>query len=123
MSRPDDSDRVLNELRTEIDRLDGEIFAALNRRLELVARLKRYKDEHGISFVDPDRERRMIDERVQANPGPLSDEGLRAFYVELLALIKRELRGYSSSGSGSSSVSAAPPPRRSPPPRPCRGSA
>ncbi len=93
MSRPDDSDRVLNELRTEIDRLDGEIFAALNRRLDVVTRLKRHKDEHGLSFLDPDRERRMIDERVQANPGPLSENGLRSFYAELLALIKRELHG------------------------------
>jgi chorismate mutase len=73
---------------TELDRL---IMDAVNRRLELVAELKRYKDEHGIAFVDPDRERSMVDTRVEENEGPLSDEGLRAFYVELLALTKREL--------------------------------
>jgi hypothetical protein len=33
----------------------------------------------------------MVDTRVEQNEGPLSDEGLRAFYVELLALTKREL--------------------------------
>ena len=33
----------------------------------------------------------MVDERVRENAGPLTDDGLRAFYVELLALIKREL--------------------------------
>jgi chorismate mutase len=56
-----------------------------------VAELKRYKDAHGIPFVDSEREAQLIDERLSENPGPLSDDGLRAFYVELLALMKREL--------------------------------
>ena len=41
--------------------------------------------------IYPAREASLIDERVRDNPGPLSDEGMRSFYVELLALIKREL--------------------------------
>ena len=73
--------------------VDRALLEAVNRRLELVRDLKRYKDEHGIAFVDPSREAQLLDERVRENPGPLSDEGVRAFYVELLALIKRELAG------------------------------
>lgn len=84
-------DQVLRGLRAQIDAIDAEIFAALNRRLDVVARLKRHKDEHGLSFLDADRERHMIDGRVRANTGPLSEEGLRRFYAELLALVKREL--------------------------------
>ena len=87
----EDADRVLRELRAEIDRIDGEIFAALNRRLGVVARLKQHKDEHGLSFLDPDRERRIVEGRVRANEGPLSEAGVRHFYAELLALVKREL--------------------------------
>ncbi len=86
-----DSDPFVNEMRRKISELDRSIFAALNSRLDLVAELKRHKDEHGYSFVDPDRERRMVDEQLAANPGPLSAEGLRAFYAELLALVKREV--------------------------------
>jgi len=56
-----------------------------------VARLKRHKDEHGIAFVDPNREAQMIADRLRENAGPLSEDGLRAFYRELLALIKREV--------------------------------
>jgi chorismate mutase / prephenate dehydratase len=85
------SDDVVRSLRDEITAVDREIFAAVNRRLDLVAQLKRYKDEHGISFVDPDRERQMVEDPVRANTGPLSDDGVRSFYVELLALVKREL--------------------------------
>jgi chorismate mutase / prephenate dehydratase len=85
------TDDVVDQLRSEITGVDREILAAVNRRLELVERLKRHKDEHGIAFVDPDREARMIAERLRENAGPLSEEGLRAFYAELLALCKREL--------------------------------
>ena len=78
-------------LREEIAGVDSEIFAAVNRRLELVDSLKRYKEEHGIDFIDPEREARLVADRIAENAGPLSEEGLRAFYVELLALCKREL--------------------------------
>jgi chorismate mutase / prephenate dehydratase len=82
---------VVRSLRAEITAIDREIVALVNRRLETVARLKRHKDEHGIAFVDPRREEQMVAERIGENAGPLSEDGLRAFYVELLALTKREV--------------------------------
>jgi chorismate mutase / prephenate dehydratase len=85
------TDQNVEALRARITALDREIFERVNRRLELVAELKRYKDEHGIAFVDPDREARMIAEQLAANGGPLSDQGLRTLYAELLALTKREV--------------------------------
>jgi chorismate mutase/prephenate dehydratase len=85
------NDDVVNSLRAEITAIDRELVALVNRRIDTVARLKRHKDEHGIAFVDPDREARMVAERVAENGGPLSEEGLRAFYAELLALVKREV--------------------------------
>lgn len=85
------TDEHVARFRDEIRAVDRELTAGLNRRLELVAELKRYKDAHGIPFIDSEREARLIDERLAENPGPLSDQGLRAFYVELLALIKHEL--------------------------------
>lgn len=87
---PDD-DPFVRETREQLSELDRSIFDAVNRRIGLVARLKRHKDEHGYSFVDPDRERQMIEGAVDANPGPLSADGLRRLYAELLALTKREL--------------------------------
>ena len=81
----------MDDLRARISATDREIVELVNRRLELVAELKRYKDEHGIAFVDPEREAQLYAERSAENGGPLSDEGLRAFYAELLALTKREL--------------------------------
>ena len=85
------TDHVVEELREQITSIDRSIIEAVNRRLDLVATLKRHKDEHGIDFVDPDRERSMFERAANENTGPLSEEGLRAFYTELLALTKREL--------------------------------
>ena len=73
-------DSEVNRFRAEIGEIDRALAAAVNRRLELVAQLKRYKEEHGISFVDPAREAELIDARVRENTGPLSDEGVRSFF-------------------------------------------
>lgn len=84
-------DPFVQDTREQLNALDRSIFAAMNRRLALVSRLKQHKAEHGYSFVDPSREQQMIDDAVAANPGPLSADGLRRLYAELLELTKREL--------------------------------
>ncbi len=86
-----EQDPIVRQLREQISDLDRSIVDAVNRRLRLVAQLKRYKDERGMAFVDPEREEWMFSYQSRANRGPLSDEGLRAFYEELLALTKREV--------------------------------
>jgi chorismate mutase len=86
-----ETDPVMKQLREQISDVDRAIIDAVNRRLKLVSQLKRYKDEQGIDFVDPEREEWMFTYQSRANRGPLSDEGLQAFYTELLALTKREV--------------------------------
>lgn len=85
------SDPTVRRLRREISQVDRTILAVVNTRLELVTRLKDHKDSRGLAFVDPDRERELIDELQKLNHGPLSPEGLREFYVAFLDLIKREV--------------------------------
>ena len=87
------SDPTVRGLREEISDLDHAIVDAVNSRLELVERLKRYKASLGIPFLDPDRERQLLDDLALANRGPLSNEGLREFFGELLDLTKREVGG------------------------------
>jgi chorismate mutase len=64
---------------------------AINTRLKLVARLKRYKEERGLEFVDLQREEWMLNYLLRANRGPLSAEGLRELFSEILDLTKREV--------------------------------
>jgi chorismate mutase len=82
---------MIDELRAKITSADEEILDAVNRRLELVAKLKAYKAGHGIGFVDPRREEQLLAHLAQVNAGPLSDDGLRELFTALLALVKREL--------------------------------
>jgi 3-deoxy-7-phosphoheptulonate synthase/chorismate mutase len=84
-------DPIVQELREEISELDRALVDTVNARIELVARLRRYKESQGIPFLDPDRERQLLDELAAANRGPLSAEGLREFVCELLDLTKREV--------------------------------
>jgi len=84
-------DPVVRKFREQISDADRVILATLNRRIELVGRLRDYKRERGYPFVDRDRESALLDELERANTGPLSSEGLRELYAGLLDLVKREL--------------------------------
>jgi 3-deoxy-7-phosphoheptulonate synthase / chorismate mutase len=86
-----EADDTIEAFRTRIAAADRALVAAVNARIDLVAELKAYKEEHGISFLDPDRERELLRALQEANPGPLSDAGLRDLVEHVLALTKREL--------------------------------
>ena len=89
MSTSDDP--VIRQLREQLSDVDRGLVDAVNARLKLVAQLKRYKESRGIEFVDPEREEWMVNYLLRANRGPLSDDGLRELYVEVLDLTKREV--------------------------------
>ena len=87
----ENTDRVIQELRGAISDNDRAIVRALNKRIELVGRLKRHKEKQGIAFVDPQQEESVLRDLSRANRGPLSQDGLRGLYREILDLTKREL--------------------------------
>ena len=84
-------DPVIRELREKISDTDRAIVEAINTRLKHVAQLKQYKELRGIEFVDHAREESMLQHLAQANPGPLSTEGLTELYTKILDLTKREV--------------------------------
>ena len=81
----------MRQLRESISDNDRKLMDALNKRLELVARLKRYKESRGIGFVDPEREEWMLSYLQRANRGPLTEDGLREIFEEILNLTKRQV--------------------------------
>jgi chorismate mutase/prephenate dehydratase len=85
------SDPTVRRLRAEISDLDRAIVDAVNARLELVAELREYKLVNGIPFVDPERERQLLEDLASINRGPLSTEGVRELFSEILDLTKREV--------------------------------
>jgi chorismate mutase len=85
-------DPLIKQLRQQISDTDRSIVDAFNARLRLVARLKGYKESRGIDFLDPDREEWMLQYLTRANRGPLSQDGLKELFDEILDLTKREVR-------------------------------
>ena len=81
----------LEELRDRIAATDAEILAAVNRRLALVGEIRELKERHGLSFLDPHQEERLLARLRELNGGPLSAEGVERLFGEILALVKDEL--------------------------------
>jgi chorismate mutase len=92
------NDPLIKQLRQQISDTDRSIVDAMNARLRLVARLKRYKESRGIGFLDPEREEWMLQYLQRANRGPLSSEGLKDLFDEVLDLTKREVSRGEESG-------------------------
>jgi chorismate mutase / prephenate dehydratase len=75
----------LNELRQQIDHIDEELVALLNRRAEIVVEIGKVKNAGGTPIYAPDREKVVLDKIRVANKGPLSDKTLAAIYRELMS--------------------------------------
>jgi chorismate mutase len=86
-----DSDPTIEALRARISANDRALIERVNDRLRLVAEMKAYKASQGVDFLDPERERQMLEDLRRANDGPLSDDGLATFFATVLALTKDEL--------------------------------
>jgi chorismate mutase len=91
-------DPLIRQLRQQISDTDRAIMDSVNTRLRLVARLKGYKESRGIGFLDPEREEWMLQYLQRANRGPLSTDGLKELFEEILDLTKREVARGETSG-------------------------
>lgn len=83
----------LASAREQIDAVDREVLAALNRRLDLVRGLHAYKQETGLPLIDPGREESMLTLLQAANDGSMSDEGIADLLRFLLDLTRKEIHG------------------------------
>jgi chorismate mutase len=81
----------LAALRAQVTEVDRRLIALVNERLQIVQQIWEHKRRHGLDRVDPDRERWLFETLEAANAGPLTGEGLRELYAEVLALTKREM--------------------------------
>jgi prephenate dehydrogenase len=81
----------LDAFRSEISELDRRLLELLNRRLELVASVRDYKDAAGERWIDPEREAELVQALVAANPGPLSERGVTSIFSAVLDVLKQEV--------------------------------
>jgi chorismate mutase / prephenate dehydratase len=76
---------ALDALRGDIDRLDDELLALLNRRARLVEEVARAKQSGDRAFYAPHRERAIIDRLQERNPGPFPTEAIRPVFQEVIS--------------------------------------
>ncbi len=76
--------KSLSDWRKEIDALDRELVALLNRRATNVLGLAPLKREQGVPVYEPARERRVFENIVGSNRGPLSNESLKCIYEAVI---------------------------------------
>ena len=78
-------DHSIDALREQIDRIDDQLVALLNRRAKIVTRVAESKRKANQAFFRPAREKRVY-QRVEAlNKGPLRREDMRSIYREIIA--------------------------------------
>ena len=80
----------LRELRAEIDEIDRAVLEALNRRLELVRRVREQKQAAGTRVVDAEREAELLKELTAINRGPLSERAVTSLFAAVLDVMKQE---------------------------------
>jgi chorismate mutase/prephenate dehydratase len=76
---------TLDDLRKQIDAIDEELVAMLNRRAEVVVQIGKLKNVEGTPVYAPDREKVVFEKIRRANKGPLPDKTLLAIYRELMS--------------------------------------
>ena len=75
----------LQNLRSEIDSVDSEIIALLNRRYQAVEAIGQYKRERHLPVYDPARQRKLLARLQELNHGPMTDEILGNIYREIMS--------------------------------------
>jgi chorismate mutase/prephenate dehydratase len=73
------------EHRHAIDRLDEQIVRLLNERTKHVLAIGEIKLRHGDEIYAPHRELAVLNRIERLNPGPITNESLRAIYREIMS--------------------------------------
>src|SRR4051812_22146579 len=82
---PDPKDAGLEVLRKQIDAIDEQIVALLNRRANVVVEVGKHKQQAGTPIYAPDREKLVLEKVRKLNQGPLPDRCLEAVYREVMS--------------------------------------
>lgn len=75
----------LNKLRGEIDKIDSQMLQLLNKRTNVVLKIRKTKKDKRLSPHSPEREREILGRLTKLNQGPFPNEVLKSIYREILS--------------------------------------
>ena len=82
----------LDELRGEIDEIDGQLVPLFLRRMAVTGRVGEYKKERGIPVLDSARERQVIAAKTALADTPAAKADVAALYESVMAIYRRQQR-------------------------------
>ena len=75
----------LKRLRSQVDSIDGQILKLLNKRAAVILKIGKAKGKSGQPAYVPDRERKVYDNIISKNKGPMPKEALKAIFREIMS--------------------------------------
>ena len=75
---------TIDQLRSEIDRLDTELLRIFNRRADLALHIGELKKEQDIPVYDPNREKNIIRRMQAENTGPLDNQAIVRLFERVI---------------------------------------
>jgi chorismate mutase/prephenate dehydratase len=75
----------LDDLRSEIDRIDRKVLDLLNERVRLAAEIGKIKHSQGLAVYAPQREEEVFRKLQEMNSGPLDENAIRSIYREVIS--------------------------------------
>ncbi len=75
---------TIDELRTEIDRLDAQLLRIFNQRAALALKIGELKKEAGLPIFDPSREKKIFQRMKDDNPGPLDEQAIVRLFERVI---------------------------------------
>lgn len=84
-----DSTPSMGELREEIDRIDSQLLAMLNRRTELALTIGRVKHAQRLPVHVPERERAILARLEALNTGPLPNDAVGEIFETIMSQMRK----------------------------------
>jgi len=75
---------TIDDFRSEIDRLDGELLKIFNQRAQLALKIGELKKNTGLPIFDPSREKKIFQRMKKENPGPLDDQAIVRLFERVI---------------------------------------
>lgn len=79
----------LSKFRQQIDEVDSQILALLNRRARIAEQIGDVKRAAGLPVVELSREAAVVDNMVARNTGPLQDFSVAEIYRAIMLEMRR----------------------------------
>jgi len=79
------SEYSLPKLRGELEEINFRLLDLLNRRADVVKKVRKVKEQEGIPVFVPERELKMLNDLVKRNTGPFPDQTVKKLFREIFS--------------------------------------